>query len=308
MIRVGVIGCGEMGQHHVRNYSEMEDVELVGIADPSDERISTLSKIYKTQAFNDYTDLLKQDLDAVNIAVPTTLHTKISLDAIKKGTNLLVEKPIADTIKNADLMINAAEKNNLKLMVGHIERFSPAIIAVKKYQEDLGEIVSMSSIRVGPYNPRIRDVGIITDLGVHDIDIMSYVYGKKVSSVHAYAGSVFHRFEDYANILLGFDGNSGAIELNWLTPHKTRKLSITGRNGIAYVNYIKQSLRVYREKGETNINVEKKEPLRSELEHFIGCLKKDKKPAVDGDVGRHTLHVAMAAIESYKKGRAIRIK
>lgn len=307
-IKVGVMGCGEMGQHHVRVYSQLEGVGLIGIADLDRERVSKLAKEYETEAFTDYNELLKLDLDVVTIAVPTTLHKEVALNTMNRGINLLVEKPIADTLENADAIIKGAEKNDTKLMVGHIERFNPAVIALKENQNEIGRIVAISAKRVGPYNPRIRDVGIITDLGVHDIDVMSYLYSERIKNVHAYAGSVIHKFEDYAHILLGFNnGNSGAIETNWLTPHKIRQLTVTGTKGIAQVDYIEQSLRIYNGEGEIDVEVEKREPLRNELEHFIECIQKDKRPIIGGWEGKHALETALAAVRSYKEERVIEV-
>lgn len=307
-VKVGVIGTGSMGQHHVRVYSSMNDVDLVGLADVQKEKAMALAEEYQTNSFINYRDLLKEDLDAVSIVVPTALHKEVSLYAINKGIDTLIEKPIADTITNADEIISNANRNKTKLMVGHIERFNPVVIRLKEEiaSENLGKIVAMSATRVGPYNPRIRDVGIIIDLGVHDIDIMCYIYSERVRSVHAYAGSVIHKFEDYASILLGFNnGNSGIIETNWLTPHKIRKLTVTGTKGIAYADYIQQTLRICNEKGETDIEIEKREPLRNELEHFIQCIKGDKEPVVTGLNGRHALEIAIAAIRSYKENKTI---
>lgn len=308
MIRVGVIGAGAMGQHHVRVYSSLSNVDLVGIADVQEDRVNSLAEEYKTNAFTDYRDLLKEKLDAVSIAVPTILHKEVAVYSINKGVHALIEKPIADTLENAGEIILNANKNKTKIMVGHIERFNPVVIRLKEKIDsgNLGKIVAMSTTRVGPYNPRIRDVGIITDLGVHDIDIMSYIYSEKIKSVHAYAGSVIHKFEDYASILLGFNnGNSGIIETNWLTPHKIRQLTVTGTKGIAYADYIQQTLRICNEQGESRVEIERREPLKNELEHFIQCIKEDKEPLITGQDGRYALEIAIAAIKSYKENKTI---
>ena len=169
-------------------------------------------------------------------------------------------------------------------MVGHIERFNPAIMALKKEVEKgkFGKIVSISATRVGPFEPRVRDVGIILDLGVHDIDLMSYLYSERVREVFATAGSVVHKFEDYASILLKFqNGNAGVIKTNWLTPHKMRSISVTGTKGIAYVDNIKSSLKIYNGLPGVEVEIEWREPLKNELEHFIECIGKDKQPGVD---------------------------
>ncbi|RLF97694.1 gfo/Idh/MocA family oxidoreductase [Thermococci archaeon] len=309
-MRVGVIGIGSMGKNHLRVYSEMNQ-EIVGISDINIEKGNFLAKKYNTKFFRDYRELLKKDLDAVSIAVPTTLHKKVALDCMEKGINILIEKPIADTLRNALEIKAKAEKEDLKVMVGHIERFNPAIEKIKEMTGagEMGELVSISAKRVGPYNPRIRDVGIIIDLGVHDIDIISYLYKDKVEYVYASAGSVIHNFEDHASILLKFrNGHAGLIETNWLTPFKIRTLTMVGDRGIASIDYLVPSLKLYNEKEEKYIRIEKKEPLKSELEHFIECIKKNKEPIVSIEDGKNALKIALSAIESYKKNKIIKIK
>ena len=310
-MRVGVIGVGAMGQHHVRIYNEMANVDLVGISDVSESRVKELSSQYGVPGFNDHTALLKQDLDAVSIAVPTTLHKQIGLDAIACGTNILMEKPVSDTIENAKDLVNAASDAGVKLMVGHIERFNPAVMKLKHIVDSglLGKIVSISTKRVGPYNPRIRDVGVILDIGVHDIDIISYLYGKQVNEIYAIAGSNFHSFEDYAAILLRFDHDfSGMVETNWLTPHKIRKLTAIGTKGVAYLDYIDQTVELHDGEWIRQAKVEKSEPLKNELEYFIKSISSGMDPHPSGSDGLHVLEVAKAAIRSHKEARAIKLQ
>lgn len=310
MIRAGVIGAGAMGQHHVRIYHEMENVELIGISDVSEARVKELSEQYDTNGFTDYKDLLAQDLDAVSIVVPTTLHMPVGLDVIASGANLLVEKPIADTLENAEKLTRAAEDAGVKLMVGHIERFNPAVTKLKEIIDSglLGKIVSISTRRVGPYNPRIRDVGVILDIGVHDIDVISYLYGKKVNEVYSIAGADIHSLEDHAAIVLRFDHEfSGIVETNWLTPHKVRKLTVIGIDGVAYLDYIDQTVELHDGEWIRKAKVEKAEPLKGELEHFIDSISNGYEPRTTGEDGIHALKVAMAAIESYTEGKAVRI-
>jgi UDP-N-acetylglucosamine 3-dehydrogenase len=308
--RVGVIGGGAMGQHHIRIYSEMKDVELIGICDTDMSRAISLAKSYNTTPYFDHKELLEQELDAVSVVVPTTFHYSVAMDVINSGTHLLVEKPIADTLENADKMIHAAHDAKVKMMVGHIERFNPAVSKLKEIVDSdmLGKIVSISSRRVGPFNPRIRDVGIIMDLGVHDIDVISYLYGKKINEVYTIAGKDIHSFEDHASILLRIDCNlSGMVETNWLTPHKIRNLTAIGLKGVAYLDYIKQTVELHDEAWIRTAKVEQKEPLKNELEHFIKSVKNDTKVISNGETSRHALETAMAAIESYQKGKAIGI-
>ena len=309
MIRAGVIGVGAMGQHHVRIYSEMENVELVGISDVSESRVNELAQQYNTNGFTDYNELLEQGLDAVSIVVPTTMHMPVGLDVINSGANLLVEKPIADTRENAEKLTKAAKAAGVKLMVGHIERFNPAVIKLKQIIDSglLGKIVSISARRVGPYNPRIRDVGVILDIGVHDIDVISYLYGKKVNEVYSIAGADIHSFEDHAAIILRYDDElSGIVETNWLTPHKVRKLTVIGIDGVAYLDYIDQTVELHDLEWIRKAKVETGEPLKNELMHFIDAISNGNEPTPSGEDGIHALKVAMAAIESYEKAKAIK--
>jgi UDP-N-acetylglucosamine 3-dehydrogenase len=315
MLRVGVVGVGMMGQHHVRVYSELAregKVELVGIADANFERAKELAKKYGTIPYEDYKDLVKEHLDAVDIAVPTSLHKPVTLEFIEAGTSVLVEKPIADTIENAVDIINAARESGVTLMVGHIERFNPAVLKLRELieRDQMGRIVTISAKRVGPMAKRIRDVGIIVDLGVHDIDVISYLFGERVTTVYARAGNVLHPagVEDHALITLGFEDGTGIVETNWLTPHKTRTLNVVGTGGIAYLDYIEQSLRLYNDEWVKEAKIQKREPLRNEIEHFIKCVETGKRPIVDGEAGLHALKVALLAQESARNGKVLEVK
>ena len=314
MLRVGVVGVGSMGFHHARVYSELAKegkVELVGVADANFERAKEVAKKFKTLPYSDYRELAEENLDAVSIAVPTSLHKQAALNFIERGTSVLVEKPIAESIESAEAIIKAAEKNGVVLMVGHIERFNPAVLKLKELIEkgELGDIVTISAKRVGPMAARIRDVGIIIDLGVHDIDVISYLFGRPIEEVYARAGNVIHPagVEDHALITLGFKDGSGIVETNWLTPHKIRTLNVVGTGGIAYLDYIEQSLRLYNDEWIKEAKIRKREPLRNELEHFIECVERGKRPIVDGEAGLHALRVALLAQESARTGKVLEV-
>jgi len=307
MIRVGVIGVGNMGVHHARIYKQMEGVELVGVADVDEERALEVAKLYDTEAFTDNEELLKR-VDAVSIAVPTTQHEEVAMAAIRHGVHCLIEKPIAHTLKSARRIVEAAKDAGVKIMVGHVERFNPAVIALKREMDagKLGKVVSISSRRVGPYPPRVRDVGVIIDLAVHDIDVISFLYGKKVRDVSAMAGNGAHSHEDYASILLAYDENrAGLVDTNWLTPHKVRVLVAVGVKGVAYLDYIAQTLEIHRKSFVEDVPVEKSEPLRNELEHFIRGIVSGGRLSPSGEEGIHALAVALAAIRSYKTRRTV---
>ncbi len=307
-VRVGVIGVGAMGRHHPRIYSGMSEVELVGVADIDERRATEVAAEYNTDAFTDCERLLRTDLDAVSIAVPTSLHKEVALKAADYGVHMLIEKPIAESLESADAIIDTVRRENLKLMVGHIERFNPAILKLKELISagELGQVLSISCRRVGPYPPRIRDVGIIIDLAVHDIDTISYLYGERALNVYSIAGNSFHIREDHASILLQYGNNkSGMVETNWLTPHKIRKLTVTGTGGVAHADYLEQSLEIWQEEGIKRVEIEKREPLKNELEHFIHAIMNDEEPSPSGEEGKYTLYVAISAIESYEKSKNI---
>ncbi|WMW25417.1 UDP-N-acetylglucosamine 3-dehydrogenase [Methanolobus sediminis] len=311
MLRVGVIGAGAMGKNHIRIYSEMPGVELAGISDIDKDLVESLAQQYNTNAFTDYKEMLASGIDAVSIVVPTKMHRQVATDAIEAGAHVLVEKPIADTVENADAIIDAAKKNGRLVMVGHIERFNPAVIKLKEIIESglLGKIVSISTRRVGPYNPRIRDVGVILDIGVHDIDVISYLYGSDVNQVYAVAGADIHSFEDHATIHMRLDHEfSGLVEVNWLTPHKVRKLTAVGVGGVAYLDYIDQTVELHDSGWIRKAKIEQKEPLKNELEYFIDCINNGKQPNPSGTDGKHALKVSLAAISSYKEAKMIDIK
>ncbi|SDF24327.1 UDP-N-acetylglucosamine 3-dehydrogenase [Methanolobus vulcani] len=311
MLRVGVIGAGAMGKNHIRIYSEMSGVELAGISDIDKDLVESLAQQYNTNAFTDYREMLASGIDAVSIVVPTKMHRQVAIDAIEAGAHVLVEKPIADTVENADAIIDAAKKKGRLVMVGHIERFNPAVIKLKEIIESglLGKIVSISTRRVGPYNPRIRDVGVILDIGVHDIDVISYLYGSDINQVYAVAGADIHSFEDHATIHMRLDHSfSGLVEVNWLTPHKVRKLTAVGVGGVAYLDYIDQTVELHDSGWIRKAKIEQKEPLRNELEYFIDCINNGKQPNPSGTDGKHALKVSLAAISSYKEAKMIDIK
>jgi UDP-N-acetylglucosamine 3-dehydrogenase len=194
-------------------------------------------------------------------------------------------------------------------MVGHLERFNPAITELKRKIEQgvFGDIVAISAKRVGPHNPRIRDVGVILDLGIHDIDLMRYIYNENIKAVYATAGTTNHSKEDHAIIVLRFtNGHSGVIETNWLTPHKVRELTVVGTKAIGHVDYIKPSLTIYGN-GDKTIELEKKEPLRLELEHFLSCIENNTEPMVNGEPALRALKAALSAEKSYRNGEIVKV-
>ncbi|MFC2162178.1 Gfo/Idh/MocA family oxidoreductase [Candidatus Altiarchaeota archaeon] len=311
MIKTAVVGVGAMGRHHARVYSTLPDVELVGVADINEEAAKDIADKYDTRAYTDYRQLiLKERPDAISIATPTVFHKEVALLALDCGIHLLIEKPIAHSVSSAKEIVTKAHEKGVKLMVGHIERFNPVICELAKVLESniLGDIVAMSAKRVGPFTDRITDVGVIIDIGVHDIDIMSYLFNDTISGVYASAGDSGGLLETYAMMMLKFNGGgTGIIETNRLTPRKIRQLTVTGTKGVAIADYLKQTLDIH-----NGINyqpdIDNTEPLVNELSHFIECVREDKAPLINGLEGIHALEVALSAISSYQNNRFIDVR
>jgi UDP-N-acetylglucosamine 3-dehydrogenase len=232
-LKAAVIGVGAMGRHHARVYAEIPDVELVGVADMSGEAARSVTGRFGGTAYTDYHQLLdEQKPDVVTIAVPTVDHLEVGLDVIGRGTHLLIEKPIAHSVEEGQKIIDAAKSAGVKLMIGHIERFNPAVAALKEHlnQGELGRIFEMDARRQGPFPARVRDVGVVIDLAVHDVDVMRYVCDADVTRVYAETERRIHsQHEDLLSGLLRFDNDAvGTLTINWLTPTKVRELYVTG--------------------------------------------------------------------------------
>ncbi|MFA5896895.1 MAG: Gfo/Idh/MocA family oxidoreductase [Thermoplasmata archaeon] len=324
-MRVGVIGVGSMGSNHARVYSEIAD--LVGIADPDVKAGGAASNRFNTSFFPGYRGLLKEPLDAVSVCVPTSHHVQVAMDVIRAGLHMLVEKPLAPNVTDAQSIVDAAKSAGLTLAVGHVERHNPVVGVVKRGLDagQYGDLITVSARRVSSFPTRIRDVGVVMDLGVHDIDILRYLVASPVESVYTLSGRRMHeRFEDHANLLLRFrNGVNGFIEVNWLTPMKVRRLSLTCLKNFVEVDYTDQSVTVsastlgpldsanlYQiplEHHATRLQVRKEEPLRLELQDFLAAIQDKRPPLVTGVDAVETLKVAEAAIESHQRGEVVEV-
>jgi len=309
-VNVGVIGVGAMGQNHVRVYSKIKNANLLAISDLMKGTLAEVSKEYNTVGYVDYGNVLEMpEIDAVSVCVPTTYHYGVVMDAIKNGKHVLVEKPIAFTLDEAKEMVNAAHDAGVILATGHVERFNPAVLEAKKLIDEgvIGEVVSASAKRVGPFPPRIKDVGVTIDLAIHEVDIMFYLFDSPVSRVYANMGSRLEKceYEDHAELMMKFEnGTVGVLETNWLTPYKKRQLDIIGVDGIISIDYIDQKVEVYG-KNEQKVHVEHKEPLKEELGSFLSAIINDEEPQITGEDGIHALKVVLAAMKSAKSKNPI---
>ncbi len=300
-MRVGVIGVGVMGRNHARILSELDQVDLVGVCDTDKRTADEVASLYGTIPFYYPEELLDQGLDAVHVVVPTFVHHEVASMAIGRGCHVLIEKPIADTVEHAQDIFRLAAQAGITLMVGHIERFNPAIRKLRELINEghLGQLLSISTLRVAPYPKRVADTGIIVDLGCHDIDIMSYLADCRVREVFCTASSTVHHLEDTASISLTFEnGAPGHIETSWLSKIKARKLFATFKYGFVLVDFIEQSLIVYDDERAHEIPVQKAEPLREEILEYLKCVREGIEPHIGGEASIHALGVALAAVTS----------
>ncbi|MFH1978373.1 MAG: Gfo/Idh/MocA family oxidoreductase [Candidatus Aenigmatarchaeota archaeon] len=327
MINVAVVGTGSMGKNHARVYAQLENVNLVAVSDLNKETGKAVADQCGCKYYSDFKEMLETEtIDAVSVVVPTKFHKDVAVECIKRGKNVLVEKPIALNADEANEVIRAAEENKIKLMVGHIERFNPAVQKLREIIKNgtLGEITSVICRRVGPFPPRIQDANVVVDLAVHDIDVCTYLLDKKPKKVFATAGRALNSTrEDYADMILNYeDGLSAFVQVNWITPTKIRKVNITGTRGYAELNYITQELVIYKTdlvkpenfdeivkmgtpKAET-VEIVKTEPLIAELNSFINCVNGSKCES-SGKDALNSLIIANSAIDSYGKNENMEI-
>ncbi|MDX9851151.1 MAG: Gfo/Idh/MocA family oxidoreductase [Anaerolineaceae bacterium] len=328
-IKTAVIGVGSMGKNHARIYWELPDVKLVGVADLNQTVSESIAHHYSTDNYSDYRQMLdEQKPDAVTICVPTSSHVDVGLEVIKRGIHLLVEKPISCTVDEGNILIDAAEKAGVKLMIGHIERFNPAITALKEKlaNNKLGKVFKVEARREGPLPQRINDVGVVIDLAVHDLDIIRYVTQKEITRIYAETMSGIHsQYEDLMSGLICLsDGTVGNLIINWITPTKIREFSVTGELGMFKVDYITQDLYFYensllnesewstlgllrgvREGSMVRYHINKKEPLRAEQEAFLAAIQDDSIVPVTGQDGLKALELAQALVHSGKKHKLV---
>ena len=311
-LKMAVIGVGFWGRNHVRVLDELTDVELIAVCDVNRERAKAVSEKYGLKSYEESLEMYrKEDIDAVTICVWSSRLAEEALKALKYGKHVLVEKPMANSVREAKHVLKMAESKKLKLSVGFIERFNPGVRRVKKAIEDglLGSIVSATAKRVSKWPQRIGDVGVVKDTAIHDIDIMRFIFNEEPVAVYARAGTLQHeKFEDYVQIMLAFPNNKTAfLEANWLTPYKVRKLTITGSNAIVSLDYITQKMTIETSGQTLTPRYEWEEPLKMELQHFVESILNDKEPMVTGMDGVRALEIAEAALKSAAEGCLVKI-
>lgn len=309
-LRLAVVGAGSWGKNHVRVFSELNEANMVAIVDRDIDRAKVFAKKFNTSYYQTVQEMLKREnVDAVTICTPTVTHTDLALEVIAAGKHLLIEKPMTDTVQQAQRVIDAAKAAGLVLMIGFVERFNPSVQTSAEVIDkgDLGELVLGSARRLGPFVPgRVGDIGIVKDLAIHDIDIARFLVKQEATSVYAITGSLYHKYEDHANIVIRFDDKpSFFLECNWLTPYKQRMLNITGSKGVLTLDYISQEVTLGTSQWIRKSTSKWDEPLKRELRYFVKCVSEQKEPVTTGNDGLQALRIAEAALKSAKTKRVV---
>jgi UDP-N-acetylglucosamine 3-dehydrogenase len=310
---VAVVGTGFWGRNQARVYEELEETELLAVCDINAERAEAVAKRFGVKPYTNLGKMLKRkDIRAVSICTWSTSLAKEALKALRAGKHVLVEKPMATNVKQAEKLQETAEKQDLHLTVGFLMRFIPGVQHIKKAikNKKIGDLVCATAKRVSQWPERMGDVGVVKDIAIHDIDITRHLFDEDPIAVYAKTGRMKHRkFEDYAQIMLTFEGGRSAfIESNWLTPYKTRILVVTGSEAIMKLDYITQELTIESAKETVQPRIAWREPLRLELQHFANCVLKKEKPLITGMDGLKALRIAESALKSSATGRVIKLK
>ena len=328
-LKAAVIGVGMMGRNHARVYAQMEQTRLVAVADPDAQALEPVARTYKVEVYTDYEQMLEAAKpDLVTVAVPTGLHRDVAIAVMMRGAHAFIEKPIAAFVEQGQEIVDCARSQGVKLAVGHIERFNPAVIALRKELEagQLGRIFQIHARRVGPFPSRVQDVGVVIDLATHELNVLEYLTGSRIESVYAATQREIHA--EHEDLLMGIvrfeDGILGILDVNWLTPTKIRELSLIGEKGMFLVNYLTQDLYFYEnEFGNGNwedlaimgvsegrrirYNVQRKEPLLAELESFVDAIAQDQAPMISGEEALRSVLLARRLLESGEKHAVMQV-
>lgn len=311
-LKVGVIGVGRMGARHCRVYSNMRKVHLFGVSDTNPEVGAKVARMYNVPFFKDPNELLAQ-VDAVSLGVPTPLHYEQAMNCIKHGVNVLIEKPITETVEQAEKLVEAAEASNRVVMIGHIERFNPAYIELKNVVESM-DVITFDLRRLSPFEGSNKDVDVVLDLMIHDTNLVLDLIGKDPISMHAHGLKVFSENLDHASATLSFPNNIlVTMTSSRITEQKVRVLNVACPKAYLECDLLNKSILVNRStigEYQNNANsrgvkyrqesvVEKifipgSEPLMLELQHFVDCVLGEAKLEVSASDGLKALKLATA--------------
>ena len=305
-LRVGIIGVGYLGQFHAEKYASLPNVELVGVADPDRSRAELLAQKLSTRSFPEASQLLGK-VDAVSIVAPTVLHHRLAKQFLEAGIHVLLEKPITETIEQAEELIGIAHKNLLILQIGHIERYNPAFTSIKPLLKSPRYI---QTERSAPFTIRCTDVNVVLDLMIHDLDIVTDVAGSKPSKLSAMGSSVITREIDSASARIVFENGCIAdVAASRVSDEKKRVIRIFDGDALYSADYQTQKAFVSRrgigtvpELLSSELPAERRDTLLDEVRSFISCIENKKTPLVGGAEGRNALALARLITNSIEQG------
>lgn len=308
VIRIGIIGAGSMGERHCRVCANLPRVELVGVTDLNQERGRRVAEAYETTFFADRRALLSQ-LNAVTVAASTPAHYALVAECLEQGLHVMVEKPIAETIEQAQQLVQMADERGLTLQVGHIERFNPAFIELKHVTEDV-RLIGINMRRLSPFDTSNTDVDVIRDLMIHDLDLAVDLVGSELEGITAWGRSINTGAIDHAVANLSFrDGPIATLFASRVTEQKVRAIEIIAEGAYVEADLLNKTVMVHRrtfpqylnnrhttkyhqESVIERIHVPMAEPLMLELRHFADCARKNRSSDVPGHDGLRALELA----------------
>jgi predicted dehydrogenase len=307
-IKMGVIGVGHLGQHHARVYDNLQGVDLVGVVDTDETQGRKISRRHNTNFYNDLDDLIPH-LDAASVVVPTEDHYPVGKKLIENDIDCLIEKPMVQTLEEAEELYQLSCDRDVLLQVGHIERFNTAFDAARDYI-DSPRYIEVN--RLGPFTERSIDIGVVLDLMIHDIDIILSLVDSPLKEIKSVGVSVLSDFEDLTNTRLEFENGCVAnLTASRVSMETRREIKIFQDKNYVSLDYMDQDVKVWRLKnGKANSmddvevykpHVENGESLRRELSHFVNCIQEDREPVVGGDEGRHAVKVGLDVVEAMKQ-------
>jgi predicted dehydrogenase len=315
--KIGVVGVGKMGEYHVGVLSDMPEAELVGIVDGDQKRAKIVSERYKTSNYKDYKDLFKK-IDAVVVAVPTSMHYSIGKEFIEAGIHTLLEKPCTDDLGQAEELFELAAKKNVTLHIGHVERFNGAVQELFKIVKDP---IYIECRRMSPFSTRIKDDGVVLDVMIHDIDIVLNLVESDVVKINVIGSSVFSKRDDLINAQIEFENGCIANLLaSRVSQNKVRTLEVTQKESSILLDYTEQEIFIHRQSSSESqlspgslryrqeslverIFVHKDNPLKLELKHFIDCAANDSQRKLTVKKELNSLNIALQILSHFKSGR-----
>lgn len=307
-LRVGVVGVGYLGRFHAEKYASMDAVDLVGVADISMSQAASIAGKYRTTAYSTYQDLFGK-VDAVSIVVPTPSHFKVAMDFLKNDVNVLIEKPMTTTLEEADELIRFADSKGLIIQVGHLERFNPAVVALK---DIVAKPMFIESHRLSIYKDRGTDVSVVLDLMIHDIDIILNFVRSEVSEIRSAGIPVIAENVDIANARLEFQSGCVAnVTASRISTKNERKIRLFQKDAYVSVDFTSREITVIQQNSKKDDGLipgmeikqlcfTKGDALEDEIKSFVQSVVNRKVPQVTGQMGRDALKIALIIMAQIK--------